>query len=136
MAGARRVPSARRLVWLLLKSANELGSDEQQVRSILLQEPRVATGHTLAQRFLEMVRQRNETTLDGWLKDCLIRGIQELANFAVGLQQDEAAVRAARTLPWSTGQVEGHMTRLKLVKRQMYGRANFDLLRQRVLHPV
>ena len=136
MAGERRLPSARRLVWLLLKGESELGSDEQQLRSILLQEPSVATGHGLAQRFLEMVRQRNEATLDSWLKDCLTSGIREMANFASGLQQDEAAVRAALRLPWSTGQVEGQITRLKLVKRQMYGRANFDLLRQRVLHPV
>jgi transposase len=72
------------------------------LRSILLQEPIVATSHTLAQRFLEMVRQRNEATLDSWLKDCLTSGIQEMANFASGLQQDEAAVRAALSLPWST----------------------------------
>lgn len=136
MAGERRLPSARRLVWLLLKGESELGSDEQQLRLLLLQEPIVATGHALAQRFLEMVRQRNEATLDSWLKDCLTSGIREMANFASGLQQDEAAVRAALSLPWSTGQVEGQITRLKLVKRQMYGRANFDLLRQRVLHPV
>ena len=136
VAGQRRLPSARRLVWLLLKGEGELGSDQQQLRSILLQEPIVATGYALAQRFLEMVRQRNEATLDSWLKDCLTSGIQEMANFASGLQQDEAAVRAALSLPWSTGQVEGQITRLKLIKRQMYGRANFDLLRQRVLHPV
>jgi transposase len=136
MAGERRLPSARRLVWLLLKGESELGSDEQQLRSLLLQEPIVATGHALAQRFLEMVRQRNEATLDSWLKDCLTSGIREMANFASGLQQDEAAVRAALSLPWSTGQVEGQITRLKLVKRQMYRRATFDLLRQRVLHPV
>jgi transposase len=83
-----------------------------------------------------MARRRNEATLDSWLKDCLTSGIQEMANFASGLQQDEAAVRAALSLPWSTGQVEGQIMRLKLVKRQMYGRANFDLLRQRVHHLV
>lgn len=135
-AEERRLPSARQLVWLLLKSEGELGSDEQQLRSILLQEPLVATGHTLARRFLELVRQRNEATLDGWLQDCLTSGIREMVNFAQGLQQDEAAVRAALTLPWSTGQVEGQITRLKRGKRQMYGRANFDVLRQRILHPV
>ena len=47
---------------------------------------------------------------------------------------NEAAVRAGLTLIWSNGQVEGNVNRLKLIKRQMYGRANFDLLRQRVLH--
>jgi transposase len=53
--------------------------------------------------------------------------------FAAGLEQDGAAVRAALTMPWSNGQAEGQITRLKLVKRSMYGRANFDLLRRRVL---
>ena len=57
-----------------------------------------------------------------------------LHSFARQLQRDEAAVRAALTLPWSTGQVEGHIHRLKLIKRQMYGRAKLDLLRIRVLH--
>ena len=56
-----------------------------------------------------------------------------METFAAGLQQEMAAVRAALTLPWSSGQTEGHITKLKLIKRQMYGRANFDLLRRRVL---
>ena len=54
--------------------------------------------------------------------------------FAAGIERDYAAVRAALSLPWSNGQTEGQVTRLKLVKRQMYGRAKFDLLRQKVLH--
>jgi transposase len=57
-------------------------------------------------------------------------GLQPFVN---GIRQDEAAVRAGLTLPWSSGQVEGQVTRLKLLKRQMYGRAKLDLLRQRVL---
>ena len=56
-----------------------------------------------------------------------------LETFATGLQQEAAAVGPALTLPWSSGQTEGHIARLKLIKRQMYGRANFDLLRRRVL---
>lgn len=56
-----------------------------------------------------------------------------MASFAAALQQEVAAVRAALTLPWSSGQAEGHITKVKLIKRQMYGRANFDLLRRRVL---
>jgi transposase len=55
-----------------------------------------------------------------------------LKGFALGLKQDEAAVRAALTQPWSNGHVEGPVTRLKILKRQMYGRASFALLRQRV----
>ncbi len=57
----------------------------------------------------------------------------ELHGFAAGLRGDEQAVRAALTLPWSSGQVEGQITRLKLVKRQGYGRAKLDLLRARLI---
>ncbi len=65
-----------------------------------------------------------------------IRITSELRGFAKGLQADKAAVRAALSLEWSNGQVEGQINRLKLIKRQMYGRAKFDLLRQRFLHAV
>lgn len=58
----------------------------------------------------------------------------ELGSFITGLRQDEEAVRAALAEPWSNGHVEGQVNRLKLIKRSMYGRAKFDLLRQRVLH--
>ena len=63
-------------------------------------------------------------------------GITELRQFAKGLVQDQAAVQTALSLPWSSGQVEGQVNRLKLIKRQMYGRANFDLLRRRILAPI
>lgn len=62
-------------------------------------------------------------------------GVKKLQNFALGLRLDYDAVRAALTYDWSNGQVEGQVNRLKTIKRQMYGRANFDLLRQRVLGP-
>ena len=61
--------------------------------------------------------------------------MKKLQNFAWGLRQDYAAVRAALAYDWSNGQVEGQVNRLKTIKHQMYGRANFDLLRQRVLGP-
>ena len=60
-------------------------------------------------------------------------GVQSLEAFAAGLQQDVASVRAALTTRWSNGQTEGHVNKLKLLKRQMYGRAKFDLLRRRLL---
>src|SRR4051812_43048605 len=71
--------------------------------------------------------------LDTWLADARRSGVRALETFAAGLEQDGAAIRAALTTPWSSGQAEGQITRLKLIKRQMYGRASFDLLRQRVL---
>src|SRR6185312_11864055 len=72
--------------------------------------------------------------LNTWLADARRSGVRAVETFAAGLEQDGAAIRAALTTPWSSGQAEGQITRLKLIKRQMYGRASFDLLRRRVLH--
>ncbi|WP_282183492.1 transposase [Azospirillum sp. TSO5] len=71
--------------------------------------------------------------LDTWLTDALACGIPAVETFAAGVRQDEAAVKAALTMPWSSGQAEGQVNKLKLIKRQMYGRASFELLRRRVL---
>lgn len=133
-AAQRRLPGARQLVWLLLKPQDQLNRDDQHLLGVLKTESSVASAYDLAQRFRELVRQRQLVNLDQWIADCRASQVTDLINYAEGLQQDDAAVRAALTLPWSSGQVEGQITRLKLVKRQMYGRANFDLLRRRVLY--
>ncbi len=81
-----------------------------------------------------MLRQRQrEERLDGWLQKASSSDLPELQHFAAGIQRDKAAVQAGLSLPYSTGPVEGHINRLKLIKRSMYGRAQFDLLRLRVL---
>ena len=72
--------------------------------------------------------------LEEWTERAKASGIAELKAFAVKLLQDTEAVVAAMTLPYSQGQTEGRINKLKLVKRSMYGRGNFDLLRQRVLY--
>ncbi len=92
--------------------------------------------YDLAQQFLTIVRQRRVEHLDGWLAASAMSNLTELQTFAAGLHQDYTCVRAALTEVWSTGPVEGHINRLKLVKCQRFGRANFDLLRQRVLHAI
>ena len=74
--------------------------------------------------------------LDAWLTEARSCGISAVETFAAGLDQDRTAVRAALTEPWSSGQAEGQINRLKLLKRQSYGRASFDLLRRRVLIAV
>jgi transposase len=89
----------------------------------------------LVQRFGRMIRERRAEDLDPWLNDAIRCEIPALSNFAATLQRDYAAVKAALTLEWSNGQVEGQVNRLKVIKRMMYGRAKFDLLRLRVLHP-
>ena len=83
-----------------------------------------------AKSFFEMIRERNKSLWPGWLQIALN---SPLASFAKRLQRDDKAVAEALRLPWSNGMVEGQIHRLKLIKRQMYGRAGFDLLRLRVL---
>lgn len=80
-----------------------------------------------------MVKGRQESVLSGWVEDAIATGIRALVGFATGLLQDLTAVRNALRYPWSSGQTEGQVNRLKCLKRQMFGRANFDLLRKRVL---
>jgi transposase len=81
-----------------------------------------------------MVHERKGDQLDAWLDQASASPLQELRRFALGLRTEYGAARAALCEPWSTGQGEGQITRLKYLKRQMYGRAHIDLLRLRVLH--
>jgi transposase len=81
-----------------------------------------------------MIRERRGTHLKAWMAETMHSGVEAPARFARGLQDDSAAVTAGLTLGWSNGVTEGQIHRLKLVKRQGYGRAGFALLRQRVLH--
>jgi len=90
--------------------------------------------YTLTQRFRQLMLAREASTLDLWLMDGLASEIPELVRFASGLQREHSAVQAALELPHSNGQVEGQITKLKLLKRQSYGRTKPDLLRQRMLH--
>jgi transposase len=83
-----------------------------------------------------MMRYREAERLDGWLTQVQESGLAELQSFAQGVEQDKAAVQAGLTLPISNGQVEGQVTKITLIKRMMYGRATFSLLRQRVLHAL
>lgn len=80
-----------------------------------------------------MLHQHAAQRLRAWLERCQESGVEELAHFAITLRHDLAAVKAGLKLPWSNGVVEGHVNRLKFIKRQMFGRAKFDLLRIRVL---
>ena len=81
-----------------------------------------------------MIRERQSSAFDGWMADAHASASAEVRQFARNMRNDEAAIRAALDEPWSQGPVESHVHRLKLDKRMMYGRAKFDLLRQRVLY--
>ena len=89
--------------------------------------------HRLAQDFAQLVRQRQPDQLDPWLARAAESPLVPLQRFAKGLRDDYDAVKAGVTLPWSNGPVEGHINRLKMLKRQMFGRARLDLLQQRFL---
>ena len=90
----------------------------------------------LSERYVEMLRERQSTVFDAWMVAAHASAVAEVRQFARNMRNDEAAIRAALEYPWSQGQVEGQVHRLKLIKRAMYGRAKFDLLRQRVLYQV
>lgn len=128
-------PSSNRIAWMLLKVPSELEPEEHElVRSLAEHCPPLEKAALLAREFGEMVRLRQAEKLQPWIERVRASGcLLELRRFAEGLLDDLPAVRAALSLPWSNGQTEGHVNRLKLIKRQMYGRAKFDLLRQRVL---
>jgi len=131
---ARRF-SPRQTRWILLRPVDTLDADEQAYRQALCQaSAAIATAQTLAEDFGRIVRARADTELDAWLAQAAMSRISELVSFARGLQRDFAAVVAALRSPYSQGQTEGHVNRLKMLKRQTYGRANFDLLRRRVLY--
>jgi transposase len=85
------------------------------------------------ERFLSMVRRGAGEDLEEWLEEARGSGIAELKGFATKLGHDLDAVLAGLKLPWSQGQTEGQVTKLKLIRRQMYGRGKFDLVRKRVL---
>ncbi len=125
-------PAARRVARILTADMPSLKEAERTyVERLLALLPALDVVRGLARRFATMVRARDAAALEPWLVEA---ANSELSSFAQGLNQDEAAVRAALTLSWKSGDVEGNVTRLKLIKRQGYGRAKLDLLRARVLH--
>ncbi len=124
-------------MWLLVKAPQQLSVEEQRQLIALRHCCSVAARvYPLAQRFVQIVRVGQADELDGWLQEAQASSLKHLAAFADGLQRDYAAVRAALSYEWSNGQTEGQVNRLKCIKRQMYGRAKFDLLRLRVLYPT
>jgi transposase len=127
----------RRATWLVLRrEAQRTAAEAQQLAQLREQHAEVAEAIDLAQEFTQLVRQRQPESLDPWLQRATTSTLEALQRFATGLYEDYEAVKAGITLPWSTGPVEGHINRLKMLKRQMFGRAHLDLLSRRfVLAP-
>jgi transposase len=128
------LPLPGSLRWWFHLPPERLNAKQQAQLDLLCQnDVELALTYRLAQEFARLLRGRKEEELSGWLKQVQESAIAELISFAKGLERDEAAVRAGLRYSWSQGPVEGAINRLKLIKRSMYGRAKFDLLRIRVL---
>src|SRR5215831_10978010 len=124
----------RRATWLVLRRAeHRTAAEAQQLAQLHAQSAEVAEAIDLAQDFTALVRQRQPERLDPWLTRATASTLKAFQRFASGLREDYEAVKAGVTLPWSTSPVEGHINRLKMVKRQMFGRAHLDLLSRRFL---
>jgi transposase len=126
--------TVRRAAALILKrEENRDAQDTQQIAQLQAQHAELAEAIALTQDFADLVRQRQPEQLDSWLERATQSALTAFQRFAKSLREDYAAVKAGVTLRWSTGPVEGHINRLKMLKRQMFGRAGVDLLRQRML---
>ena len=120
--------------WITFKEEQRLEWQKAYLARLCQTDQEIAHTYELIQGFTTMLRERQGDRLDSWLKVVKEQGVAELQSFAQGLERDYEAVKAGLTLPWSQGPVEGHVHRLKLIKRQAYGRASFDHLRKRVLY--
>jgi transposase len=122
----------RRATWLVLRGETQrTAAETQQLTQLHAQSAEVAEAIDLAQDFATLVRQRQPVQLDPWLTRATTSALEAMQRFARGLRDDYEAVKAGVTMPWSTSPVEGHINRLKMLKRQMFGRAHLDLLSRR-----
>ncbi len=142
LPAARKLFAPIQLAWLIVKAAETRSVEEAGMITRIEQDSEAATLVRLIRRFVDLVRDAGITdkrqspgaeAFDAWLTDARDCSVRAVVTFAAGLEHDGAAVRAALTLPWSNGQTEGQINKLKLLKRSMYGRAKLDLLRQRLL---
>jgi transposase len=137
------LPSPKQLAWYLTRPRDRLTNEEAAAVVRLEQDAEAAIVAGLVRRLADLLRACSVstrtrcgapiTTLEGWLKEAKRSGVAAVTTFAAGLQQDGAAVKAALTIAWSSGQTEGQVGKLKMLKRQTFGRSSFDLLRRRVL---
>ncbi len=134
------VPSPKQLSWHLLREPDDLDAEAAAAVARVLRDGEASKVVDLGRRFCRIVQSRcgemrpgcaAVAAFDAWLGEARTCGVRVVEGFAASLAQDGAAVRAVLRLPWSSGQAEGQVNRLKLLKRSMYGRAKLDLLRRR-----
>lgn len=127
--------NSNRLSWLLIRDEIDRAEDESLLLTkLLFRSASIATATRLCREFGTIVRSRDETKMRDWIRNAMAQvDSPAMASFATGLRQTQEEVCNAMTHHWSNGRAEGHVNRIKMIKRKMYGRANFDLLRIRVL---
>ena len=129
--------TVRQAVWLILRHAiNQSETETEAIELLKKQHPDLNTGISLAMDFADLVRRKQPDLLAQWLEKAEESAIRAIIGFATKLKDDLDAVRNGITYEWSNGQVEGQVNRLKMLKRQMYGRASHELLKKRFLCPV
>jgi transposase len=126
----------RQATWLVLRQPAHLTAEDQALLDRLRQaHPAFAQAMTLAQGFAQLLRARQPEQLETWLQQAATSSLVAFRRLGKSFQRDYAAVKAGVTVPWSTSPVEGHINRLKMLKRHMFGRARLDLLSRRFLRP-
>jgi transposase len=132
----KRRLSSRGAAFLMILPPSKLTEVQQQQVEQMNLNDELRTVYLLSQEFVTMLKERQAEALDCWLKRAKESHVTELTSFVNGIRRDYVAVRAACSFFWSNGTTEGHVNRLKFLKRQMFGRAHLDLLRVKVLHAV
>ena len=136
---AARLPSVSRVSRWLMPWRIIRGEENYASRFISLmceKEPELKIAQQLVLEFYRILKTQNKSQLSSWFTRVHESGSAELRCVAAGMEADAAAICEAISSRWSNGVVEGHVNRLKMLKRQMYGRAGFELLKQRVMSPL
>jgi transposase len=120
--------------WVLRPNQHLRESSKQELADFLEANPALAKGYYLKESFQRILAEHDVEAFDTWLQEAVESGVKPFEALAKSFRQDYEAIKLALTMPWSTGQCEGQICRVKLIKRLGYGRAKLDLLRQRVLH--
>ncbi len=119
--------------WMLARPGELRPEAEAQLDQITQMDGTLAQARELTHRFLDLIRDHSSEGLESWLKDIRDSSVRQFLPFARSIERDKAAILAGLTLPYSTGPVEGHINRLKLIKREAYGRAGLSYLQHRFL---
>lgn len=120
--------------WRMIRGEENYAS--RFIESMCQKEPQLKIAQQLSLDFYRMLKMKNKSQLNQWFIDVSQSGLLDLQRIAAGMETDATAIHEAISSRWSNGVVEGHVNRLKMLKRQMYGRAGFELLRRRVMSPL